>query len=476
MTFSQFLAILVARKRLIASVFGGALALAVLLSLLLPKQFTAVASVVVDSKPDPASALGYPSMITPAFMATQAEIIQSERVALKVVRMLRLAEVPAIRDGWQRATEGKGSIETWLSGNIQKKMDVKPSKEANVISVAYEAEDAQFAAAMANAFVKAYLATVVELKVDPARQYSSFFDTRAKEAREALEAAQSKLSAFQNEKGIVNSDERLDVETARLNELSSQLVAIQAIASESNSRNVQATGTAGERLPEVLNSPIVGALKADLSRQEARLQELNARLGEKNPQVLEVKAIAQELRVKIAEESRRVAGGVGVTSTINRQRESQLKSELEAQRQRVLQLKRVRDEVAVLQRDVEHAQRAYDLILQRLNQSSLESQSTQSNVNELTTAQPPLQPSSPILLMNMVLGVVGGLLLGVLVAFIRELSDRRARCTDDLELVLELPVLGVMPGHGSGKSGQLAVAAAQRRLLGSAAEPGLATK
>ncbi|WP_271008690.1 chain length determinant protein EpsF [Paucibacter sp. B51] len=467
MTFSQFVAVLRARWRLISGVFAAAMVIAVALSLLLPKQYTAVASVVVDSKPDPFSAMGYPSLVTPAFMATQVDIIQSERVAMKVVRMLNLTDVPVIREQWKEATEGQGSIEAWLAGNLQKQMDVKPSKESSVISVAYKAGDPKFAAAMANAFVKSYLATVIELKVDPAKQYSSFFDTRAKEARETVEAAQAKLSAFQNEKGIVNSDERLDVETARLNELSSQLVAIQALASESVSRNEQATGASADRMAEVLGNANVSSLKADLSRQEARMKELSTRLGERHPQVAELKASIDELRVKIAEEVRRVTGGVGVTSTINRQRESKLRAELEAQRQKVLHLKQVRDEVAVLQRDVEHAQRAFDLVQQRLNQSSLESQSTQSNINELTMAMPPLQPSSPNLLLNMILGVIGGVLLGVLVAFIRELSDRRTRCVDDLQEVLGIAVIGVLPGAGSRKSGRLAVAAAQHRLVGS---------
>lgn len=469
MTFPQFIAILRARWRLIAYVFGGALLLAIALSLLLPKQYTAVASVVVDSKPDPFNALGYPSLVTPAFMATQVDIIQSERVALKVVRAIKMAELPQIRQQWMEATDGQGSIETWLASNIQKQMDVKPSKESNVISVAYKAGDPQFAAAMANAFVKAYLSTVVELKVDPARQYSSFFDSRAKDAREALEAAQAKLSAFQNEKGIVNSDERLDVETARLNELSSQLVAIQALASESGSRQSQATGASADKLQEVLNNGVIAALKADLSRNEARLQEISARLGENHPQVVEAKANISELRSRIEAETKRVTGGVTVANSINRQREAEIRAALDAQRQKVLRLKQVRDDGAVLQRDVENAQRAYDLIQQRLNQSSLESQTTQSNVNELTTALPPLQPSSPILLLNLMLGVVGGLLLGVLVAFVRELSDRRARCTDDLQEVLGIPVIGVLPGHGSNKSGRLAIADAQRRLVGGGA-------
>ncbi|MDP0919638.1 hypothetical protein Q6272_31830, partial [Klebsiella pneumoniae] len=82
-------------------------------------------------------------------------------------------------------------------------------------NVSYKGNDPRFAAAIANAFVAAYNETTLELKVDPARQYSSFFDLRAKEARDQLEQAQAKLSQFQAETGVIAVDERLDVENAR---------------------------------------------------------------------------------------------------------------------------------------------------------------------------------------------------------------------------------------------------------------------
>jgi hypothetical protein len=69
-----------------------------------------------------------------------------------------------------------------------------------------------------------------------------------------------------NGKGIIAADERLDVENARLAELSSQLVQIQAISSESGSRQQQAQGASGDRMQEVLNNPLIGGLKADLTR------------------------------------------------------------------------------------------------------------------------------------------------------------------------------------------------------------------
>lgn len=466
MTFGQFIAILQARWKLAVSVFLGTVLLVMAISLLLPKQYTATASIVVDAKPDPYSAMGYPSMVTPSFMATQVDIIQSDRVAQRVVRTLKLAENPQVIEQWKMATEGQGSVEVWLAESFQKSLDVKPSRESNVVNVSYKAADPKFAAGLANAFVQAYLDTVLELKVDPAKQYSSFFETRSKEARTTLEAAQVKLSAFQREKGIFNADERLDIENARLAELSSQLVGIQAISSESGSRNAQAAGASADRMQEVLNNPIIGALKSDLSRAEVRLQEMGSRLGDNHPQVKEVKANIAELRIKISEETRRVTGGVGVTNTINRQREAQLRAELDAQRSKVLAMKQVRDEGSVLLRDVDNAQRAYDSILQRLTQSSLDSQSTQSNVNALTMATPPLDPSSPRILLNAIVAVFGGTLLGVMVAFIREISDRRVRSVEDISTSLGIPVIGILPKAGSKKSGRLAIADAQRRVIG----------
>ncbi len=444
MSFAQVLSILRARWWIVALVMGLTIGTTVIVSLLLPKQYSAMASVVVDVRPDPVSAIAYPTL--PAgLMATQLDILQSDRVALRVVRNLKLASNPQIRRQWQEEADGQGDIETWLAESLQSHMDATPSRESNVIAVSYKAPDPRFAAALANAFVQAYIETALELRVDPAKQYSSFFDTRSRAARDALEKAQTQLSAFQREKGIIASDERLDVENARLNELSSQLVVLQALSAESTSRQSQASGASAEKLQEVLNSPVIGSLKSDLSRQQARLQELSSRLGDANPQVVELKANISELQHRIDAETRRITGGVGVTNTINRSREAQIRAELETQRAKVLKMKQVRDEGAVLEREVESAQRAYDAVLARLQQSSLESQTTQSNVNVLTQATAPVKPSSPKLLLNTLLSIFLGGLLAVGTALLLELSDRRVRAIDDVTGSLGLPVIGIMP-------------------------------
>jgi chain length determinant protein EpsF len=441
-----------------------------------PRMYTANAAMVVDTKPDPVSAMMYGGMASPLFMATQVDVIRSDRVANRVVRNLNLANNVQVRQQWMDATGGTASIDAWLAETFQKRMAVTPSPQSSVLTVSYQAPDPQFAAALANAFVQAYLETNLELRVDPAKQYSAFFDSRAKEARERLEAAQARLSKYQKDKGIVATDERLDIENARLAELSSQLVALQAVASESGSRQAAAQGASADRMQEVLNSGLVSGLRSEMLRNEANLQQLSERLGENHPQVLEAKANIASLRSKIESETRRVTSGVGVSANINRQRVAEVRAALDAQRAKMLTMKGQRDESSVLVRDVETAQRAYDAVVQRYNQSSLESQATLSNVNVLTPATPPIEPSTPPMLKVVLGAVLGGVALGLGAALLLEMLDRRVRTKDDASAAMGgLALLGVMPGPSTrARLARKQSRLTQQRVVGRLAPPGAA--
>lgn len=453
MTFNQFLSILKARKASALTVLSITVASTVAVSLILPKQYTATAAVLVDVKsPDPILGMMLGSAMMPGYMSTQVDIITSDRVARRVVREMRLTESPQLREDWVDDTSGQGNFEAWIGELLQKKLDVKPSRESNVVNIGYKAPDPKFAAALANAFAKAYIDTSVELRVEPAKQYNSFFDARAKDLRTALETAQTKLSEYQRSNGILVTDERLDVETQRLNELTSQLVAIQALSAESRSRTAQANARA-DQLQDVINNPVVAGLRSDLSRQEAKLQEMNAKLGDAHPQVQELKANIAELRQRIDAETRRVSSSVGINNSINNSREADVRSAVELQRSKVAKLKQQRDDAAVLLKDVETTQRAYDTVAQRLTQTSLESQTGQTNISVLTPATEPSLHSSPKLLLNTILSLFLGGLLAACFALFREFTDQRVRSIKDLSDVLGLPVLGVMPKPLGGKAG-----------------------
>ncbi len=474
MSFDQCLAILRARWKGALLVFVLVVSSTVAASLLWPKQYIATASVVVDFKPDPVTAMMYPGMASPVFMATQAEVMQSDRIIRRVIQSLRIAENPEVRAQWLDDTAGVGSIETWLIEPFRKSTEIKPGLQSGVISVSYRAASPEFAAAVANALVQAYLETSVALSAGPAKQSALFFDSRSKEARAAWEKAQAKLSAFQEEKGLIATDERLDVETARLNELSSQAVMLQGLASDSGSRQAQAKGASADKMQEVLNSPLIGAMKADVSRADARLQELRSRLGESHPQVVEAKANIAALQGRIDAETLRVTGGVGVSNVIARQREADVRAALSAQRAQVLRMKAVRDEGAVLMRDAESTQRAFDAVTARFNQTTLEGQSTQSSVNLLNPAEPPILPSSPKILLNSLAAVLLGALLAIGGTLLLEMSNRRVRSTDDVAVALGLPLIGMLVPTRDRKSRRLKrLSLAEQRIVGSPrVEPG----
>jgi len=470
MNVPQFATVMRARKRLALTVFFSIIGLSVIGSLLWPNHYRGDASVVVNLKPDPVSGI-VPMLQAPTIIATQLDIINSDRVARRVVRSLKLDQSPEVRQNWMDETNGKVSIVNWLAELLQKHLDAKPSRESNVITISYTAPNPEFAATVANAFMQAYLDTLQELRVDPARQNAAFFDQRSKDARAAVEKAQAALSEYQRSTGITGSDERLDVETARLNELANQLVVMQTLASDANSRQTQARNGKGDELSETLNNPVIANLKIELGRAEANLQELNQRLGSAHPQVQQARANIAELRSRLDAETRRVTSGVTVSANINQARVAQAQHDLEEQRTRVLKLKQDRDRVTVLQQDVENAQKVLDAIVVRQSQSSLESQSQQGDVSVLSPADVPIKPSSPIMLLNVLIAVFLGGILATVAALQRENADRRVRAPQDLADLLGLPVLGVLPRPVGRKTGPLSLMA-QRVISGRLPAPG----
>ncbi|WP_298014152.1 Wzz/FepE/Etk N-terminal domain-containing protein, partial [uncultured Aquabacterium sp.] len=195
MSFADFLRVLRARWILALTTLLAVVILALVGSLLWPKKYTAKAVVMVDMKMDPVagtSTIGV--MPSAAYLATQVDIIESGHVARKVVRAMNLAQNTAMREEWADATRSEGDFEAWLADKVGKNLKVAAARESNVIEIEYESADPGFSAALANAYAKAYMDSTVQFKTAPARQYSDFFEERARLARQKMEAAQAKLS------------------------------------------------------------------------------------------------------------------------------------------------------------------------------------------------------------------------------------------------------------------------------------------
>ncbi len=440
MTLQQFLLILRARAKVALLTLLATVLTTLIISLVIPKQYTANTAIVVDVKsPDPIAGMVLPGMISPGYMATQVDIITSDRVAQRVVKLLRMDESPVIKEQWLDDTKGKGSLTVWLASLLQKKLDVKPSRESNVINIAYSGTEPAFAAAVANAFAQAYIDVTLDLKVEPARQNAIWFEGQTKLVRDRLEAAQAALSSFQQKTGIVAANERLDFEMAKLNDLSAQLTQVQSQTSDSHSKSKSAAGS--ETLTEVMQSPLINGLKSDIARLEAKLQESNINLGKNHPQTQRSETELASLKARLASETRAISSSIGTSYQVGKQKEKELLQAIEAQKTRVLSLNKQSDEINVLRRDVESAQRAFEGVSQRSAVTRLESLSVQTNAVVLNPAGEPTDPSRPRILLNLLVSIFLGTLLGVGAALMLELANRRVRSADDLAEALGLPVL-----------------------------------
>jgi succinoglycan biosynthesis transport protein ExoP len=444
--------VLRARWRRILLTWLAVVGVVVVVSLSLPRRYEATASVVVEmSGTDPigGQAVFKPAGAVSAFIATQADIIRSEEVALGALRKLGLQDQQAWRDKWQQATSGQGDFESWLAGQLQRRLDVRPSRDSNLLTVGFSSAEPEFSAAVANAVVQSFIDTTVQMQTGPARRFNSFFAERAKPLREQLDQARSRLSAYEKEHGIAVGEEP-DLESARLAELNSQLVNLQDAAAEASNARKQALASPGD-MREVRNDPQVAVLTGELVRQEGHLADLRSEFGERHPAVMQARQSIAAAKQRLEGARRRSAESLGASSKVLEARLAEVRAAITRQQALVLKRKSERDAAAGLLRDVENAQKAYSAVLSRASQTALESaNTTQTTVSVLKSATPPLWSPST-LIRNLIVAVLLGLLLGIARALLAERRDRRLRTVEDVVRGLQQPLLLALPDGARGR-------------------------
>ena len=443
---SQYLRIVWARKWLALGLFLFVAVAGIVATLLWPKQYTGQSSLIIEMRIDPALGALAPALAAPSYMATQVEVLKSDRVASRAVKILGVERSPTAVAQWREATKAKIPLERYFANVLEKGLAVEPSKGSSIINLNYTAADPIFAQAAANAFAQAYMDVSVDLRIAPARQSATFLEDQSKTLRANLEKAQATLSAFQQSKGIVVSDERLDQENARYSALLGQLAVAQAERVETTTRQ-RNTGT--ETSPDILQSGSVQSLKSQLAAAETKLSEASNQLGKNHPTRQQLEVQVAELQRQLAAEIRRVSGGASVSNRGSSQKVAELQTLVDEQKKLLLSLRADKDQIAVYVRDVESAQRSYDAVAMRLIQNNMEGQNNQANTRILSPAVEPIEPSRPKVLVGIVASLVGGLILGLGAALAREAVDRRVRRPEDLIVTAGVPVIGVLRPAGS---------------------------
>ena len=447
MDLNQFILALRARRKAFFIAFAATVFTAIAVALIVPKKYVATATLMADARDEQAMS---PIRMSPreraGYYQTQIDLLTSSRIATQVAKDLKLAQRPGWREAWESDTGGQGQIEDWIATQLREKVLVDTSV-SNLLLVNFASDNPRFAAEVANGFANAYLNVALQLRTEPTREAAVWFDDQLKILRTQVVQGQTKLNAYQKQKGILVEDARVDVETTRLTELSTQLMAARNATLDAQARYKQATeilesGASPESIPDVLSNAYLTGLKTDLGRIEGRIEQENAVLGPNHPQVLRSAAEAQGLREKLKSETKKVLAGLGNAVQTSRKREADLQAAIEAQNQRLLALKDWRIEMAGMTREIEAAQRSYDAVLARYMQNKIDSAAKSTNVMLLAPAIEPLKPVHPKLGLISGLALVLGLLLATGIVYVLEMLDRRVRSRQDLESRLAVPSLG----------------------------------
>lgn len=152
----------------------GALSVAAV-AVAIPERYSAAAQVLVGDAGRGARGGGADADRGAApLLSTQADIVASGRVALKVVDALRLADDPAVIAQWRREAQGRGSVRHFAADRLRDRLTVVPGRDETgadaVLQIAFAGDDPAGAALTANAFARAYVETLEEIRTDAARR------------------------------------------------------------------------------------------------------------------------------------------------------------------------------------------------------------------------------------------------------------------------------------------------------------------
>jgi uncharacterized protein involved in exopolysaccharide biosynthesis len=246
MTILQFRRTLVARRWTILFTVAALFVVLGAVVLMVPACYTAVASVVVGGRPDD-SLIGALSQVPAGsnYVATQADVIASPRVARRVASTLKLDQDPDLESQWRRETDGRGNRIAWLGDQLLAQLKVRLGRESNVIEIQFNARDPVLAADLANAFAQAYLDTHLELQGEPAPLRARLFDTRARQLRDELQQAEGNLAQAEAETADPRGGAPLDSPVAAARNTVPRLAQLQAEL-EAQRRHVAAMSAHGD--------------------------------------------------------------------------------------------------------------------------------------------------------------------------------------------------------------------------------------
>ena len=470
--FAEYWAVVVKRRRLIAICVALALVIGAAVSILSPPTYRA--TTVLDIEKDKASPVDISSSpqalnYDPEFLPTQTRLMRSREVAERAVRRLNLNDSEDFnppRKGifsFGTRSDSKGAPKDGLArvaANVQGGIEIAPIRGTNLVELSYVAGSPKVAADVANAIADAYIDWNLEAKYQVVGQASQFLTAQIEQLKTEIDAKEQQLQQYSRQKDIVSVDPQSNVTLQNLETLNKDYAGAVTDRVAKEARYHEVSTARPDAIADTLSNGLVSQMRNDQLRLEREYAEKLNLYKPEWPAMQQLKAQIdkgkQHLDTVIQEtvaKAREVARSDYVTAM---RREETLKSVLQGQKNEAMALNTNAVEYNNLKVEVETKRALYDTLLKRNAETQVTSRlrgERLSNVRVVDRALTPNVRYRPSYRKNALFSLFFGAGIGILFAFFLEYLDRSLRTPEQIERILQLPSLGVIPALGSAGKG-----------------------
>lgn len=423
-------------------IIAGA-ALAFCATLLMPKTYTAAAQ--LDYSPQETVRAGnqqQSDLLRDAQIDAQIQTVRSLPVAMRVVSALKLdgggAAAQSAETSAGAAANGKQAVAAALLQNVNSSR----VGTTTLFDVSYTDRDALRAATLANAFATAFLENELARKLAESDEIGSRLEARLKQLRMDIEQADANVASYRLRNKLLTLPDSASADQA-LATMRSELVSARANAAGAQARG---SGSLSGVNPGLV---AMGPLQAQRAEVARRFATVSSKFGPRHPQYQDAQDELAAIDSQIARESGRLASAsrmenAATGSAAGSTAGSLAASVADAERQMARNVA-ASVELASLQRRAQSARDVYQQLLSTSVEQSANRALVRPDTRLAATAAVPLDPSSPNLPLNVLMGLVLGLAIGLGIAFLRERWTQSITTADDVEVLLGQHYLNSIP-------------------------------
>jgi polysaccharide biosynthesis transport protein len=438
----DLLRILSTQRWLIAVTTAIAIAIAAVLSWTATPYHRAKARVLIErhnANPTSFQEIYQLGTATDDYYSTQHKILESRAIAAAALAKLSPADQATY------VSNGRDPIDAFLALR-----QILPMPKSRLVDVAADHADPAVAARAAEAMVAAYVDNGLERLANASSEALEKLDADARDLQQKLIAAERAAQQYRQEHAIVTTSDRKSLVAARLEKLTEELAEIERVRSDAAARLPSSTANAVDAawasdLPEVLDNLVIANCKRALLDARAEKSQLAQNFKGRHPRMLAVGNKIQVLETELQFEVETVFRGLRRQLERADSRAADVKQRIAEQTRALLELESKTGGHDLLVEEVEATRKLHDTVLARLKEVQLIHGAERTNVHAIGAPELSRGPVRPRKLLNLLFGLIGGLLLGIGLAFGVDLCDRTIKNEEDVQRLLGLPTLGIVP-------------------------------